>query len=122
MSNPVSATDLATARAAAQSLMTTSVTIKRPTNSQSATGAGKTNQGAQATVNARRRDLPSSEQSTANQLEPVRLTEFFFAHTTDVRTQDQLTDNSTSEKFEVIETEARSTLVQVRVLAKKAQA
>jgi hypothetical protein len=120
MANPISATDLASARAAVESLMITSIVIKRPANSQSATGAELGTPATVATVNARRRDLQSSEQDTENQLEPVRLTEFFFPHATDVRTQDQLFDGS--EKFEVIEVETRSTLVQVRVLAKKAAA
>jgi len=120
MASPISATDLATARAAVESLMITSVTIKRPTNSKSSTGANKKNESAGTTVNARRRDLQSNEQQTKNQLEPVRLTEFLFPQSTDVRTEDQLVVGT--EKFEVIEVETRSTLVQVRVLAKKAQA
>ena len=120
MSNPISAADLATARAAVQSLMIDTVIIERPTEAQSASKARQITYPTQVTTTCRRRDLPSDEQHTENQLEPVKLTEFLFPQGTDVRTQDRLTIGS--EKWEVIEVEKRSLLVQQRALGKKAQA
>lgn len=120
MAHPVSTTDLATARTAAESLMTDTVTIKRPSTAKSDTGANKPTLSAGTAASCRKRDLPSDEQETANQLEPVKLTEFLLPYGTDVRTQDVLTHSEGN--FEVIEVEKRTTLVQQRVLAKKAAA
>jgi hypothetical protein len=120
MASPVTAADLTAARTAVESLMIESVTIKRPAQTKSATGANLGTNSAGVVTVCRKRDLPSDEQETANQLEPVKVTEFLFPHGTDVRTQDQLTIGS--EKWEVIEVEKRSTLVQQRALGKKAAA
>jgi hypothetical protein len=121
MPSPISATDLATARAAVESLMTETVTIKRPTITSSSSGGQKPTLPAGTSSVCRKRDLPSNEQETANQLEPVKLTEFLFPYNTDVRSEDVLVHSEGN--FEVIEPpEKRSTLVQIRVLARKAQA
>lgn len=120
MASPISTTDLTSARTAVESLMTESVTIKRPTVAKSDTGANKPTLSAGTSASCRKRDLPSDEQATEHQLEPVKLSEFLFPYTTDVRTQDVLVH--TEGNFEVIEVEQRSTLVQKRVLARKAAA
>jgi hypothetical protein len=120
MPSPISATDLASARAAVESLMIESVTIKRPTVAKSATGANKPTLSAGTSSSCRKRDLQSNEQMTEGELEPVKLSEFLLPYGTDVRTQDVLVH--TEGNFEVIEVEKRSTLVQQRVLAKKAAA
>lgn|SRR4051812_48009255 len=120
MPSPISATALASARTAVESLMIESVTIKRPTVAKSATGANKPTLSAGTSSSCRKRDLPSNEQQAEGQLEPVKLTEFLMPYGTDVRTQDVLIH--TEGNFEVIEVETRSTLVQQRVLAKKAAA
>lgn len=100
--------------------MTESVTIKRPTVAKSATGANKPTNSAGTSSVCRKRDLPSDEQETSNQLEPVKMSEFLFPYGTDVRTQDVLVHSEGN--FEVIEVEKRSTLVQQRALARKAAA
>jgi hypothetical protein len=120
MANPVSAADLTLARAAVESLMTESVLIKRPTVAKSTTGGNKPTLPVGTSAICRKRDLQSDEQDAANQLEPVKVSEFLFPYGTDVRTQDALTHSEGN--FEVIEVEKRSTLVQQRVLAKKSQA
>jgi hypothetical protein len=120
MPSPISATDLASARAAVESLMTESVTIKRPTTTKSASGANLPNNSAGTASICRKRDLPSDEQDAQNQLEPVKLSEFLMPYNTDVRTQDVLVH--TEGNFEVTETETRSTVIQRHVLAKKSQA
>ena len=102
--------------------MTETVTIKRPAGGKTATGAPNTS-AAPTTIGTfacRRRDLPSDEKQTADQLEPVKQTEFLLPHGTDVRTQDTLTIGS--ETWEVIDVELRSTIVQRRCLAVKPQA
>lgn len=120
MPSPISTTDLSTARTAAESLMTDSVTIKRPTETKSASGGNKRSLPAGTASACRKRDLPSDEQLTDNQLEPVKLAEFLLPYGADVRTQDVLAHSEGN--FEVIEVEKRTTLVQQRVLAKRSAA
>jgi hypothetical protein len=121
MASPISATDLASARTAVESLMIETVTIKRPTVAKSATGANKPTLSAGTSSICRKRDLQSSERLTEGELEPVKLAEFLLPYGTDVRSEDVLVHSEGN--FEVIEPpEKRSTLVQQRVLAKKAQA
>lgn len=122
MPSPISAADLTSARADVESLMVETVNIRRPTNSKSATGASKRALSSPGTSSiCRKRDLQSTEQETASELEPVKLTEFLLPYNADVRTDDVL--EHSEGKFEVVSApEKRSTLVQQRVLAKKAAA
>lgn len=120
MPNPVSAADLATARTAAESLMIDAVTIKRPTTAKSTSGGNLPAFSAGVVTVCRKRDLEGNEQLKDGQLEPVKVSEFFLPHGTDVRTEDQLLHAGL--KFEVIDVEKRTTLVQQRCLAKKAAA
>ena len=120
MPSPISATDLTTARTEVQSVMLDAVTIKRPVIVKSATGGNKPTYSTVLTTIGRMRDLEGSEQQVADQLEPVRVTEFLLPHGTDVRTEDQLIVGGV--KWEVFDVEVRSTLIQRRCLAKKTQA
>lgn len=115
---PIPAVDLTTARASFESLMTESVTIKRPSVAKSATGGNKPTLSAGTASICRKRDLPSDEQQTENQLQPVQLTEFLMPHNADVQTKDVLVHSEGN--FEVIDVDKRSTLLQLRVVAKKA--
>lgn len=121
MQYPITTTDLAAARAAVASLMTETVTIKRPTNGTSASGATKRTLSAGVSSVCRKRDLLPSEQPNTDQLEPVKLTEFLFPYNADVRSDDVIVHTEGS--FEVVgPPEKRSTLLQLRVLAKRAAA
>ena len=103
--------------------MTESVIIKRPAGGKTATGAPNTSASPStiATVACRRRDLEQDEKETADQLEPVRRTEFLMPYNTDVRAQDQLTIGS--DTWEVVSPpEIRSLQVQVRCVGEKARA
>lgn len=117
---PIPAADITAARTAAQSLMIEAVSIKRPATVKSATGGNKPTYSTVLTTICRKRDLESTEQKVADQLEPVRKTEFLLPHGTDVRTEDQLIVGT--DTFEVIDVEVRSTLIQRRCVALKARA
>src|SRR5436309_1152554 len=79
MPNPVSAADLATARAAVQSLMIDSVIIKRQTVAKSDTGGNKPTDSTVATTVCRKLDLymhpKIAVELLSSQLDPVKLTE-----------------------------------------------
>ena len=119
MANPVSAADLATARTAAESLMTDSVVIKRPTVAKSDTGGNKPTYTTVATTVCRKVDLElrlrAMNSEVQNELDPSKLAEFLFPWNTDLRTEDQMVVSEGI--FQVLEVESRSTLIQLRCLA-----
>jgi len=104
--------------------MIDSVAIKRPTTTKSDTGGNKPTYSTVATTICRKLDMVMhpkfAMQMLADQLEPVKTTEFLLPYATDVRTDDQLVIGEGI--FEVVSVESRSTLVQKRCLTMKAPA